>query len=353
MSPKINENVKKKTKKNSPLLRILLYVAFLLFMFWLLFLLYILFFYKPEKTKEKTLMDDIYFEMKTSNPLSNFLDQSSANINSTDGSSDIEDESKAHFDLLENDEFQPSMKDLLRERELSINNIDEIFGKIESPKEIEASHSTYGTDVLYIYHSHSRESFLPYLRDTEKPEDAYHSKANITYVGEMLGRALEKRGLGTTVDSTDIVEKLESRKLDYTSSYDVSGEIVNTARDENSKLEIFLDIHRDSLRKESTTVKIQGANYARLLFVVGTGHEDFEKNLTFVEGLNKKLEAQYPGLSKGILQKDGSTGNGIYNQDISPNSVIVEVGGVDNTVEELHRTTEALADVISDYYWHR
>ncbi|WP_335695512.1 stage II sporulation protein P [Sporosarcina ureae] len=32
------------------------------------------------------------------------------------------------------------------------------------------------------------------------------------------------------------------------------------------------------------------------------------------------------------------------------NAVIVEIGGVDNTLEELNRTTEALADVLSDYY---
>jgi stage II sporulation protein P len=180
-------------------------------------------------------MENIYFEMRTSKQLSDFPDKSSADKNSTNGSGDIEDASKTSFDLLENDEFQPSsMKDLLKERELSINDIDAIFRDLKSPKKITASHSTYGTDVLYIYHSHSRESFLPYLRDTDKPGEAYHSKANITYVGEMLGRALERRGLGTTVDSTDIVEELESRKLDYTSSYNVSGELVSSARDENS-----------------------------------------------------------------------------------------------------------------------
>jgi stage II sporulation protein P len=107
------------------------------------------------------------------------------------------------------------------------------------------------------------------------------------------------------------------------------------------------------LRKDSTTIEINEEDYAHLLFVVGTGHEDFERNLSFEEGLDRKLSKQFPGLSKGILQKDSSQGNGVYNQDVSPNSVIVEIGGVDNTVEELHRTTEALADVISDYYWHR
>ena len=43
----------------------------------------------------------------------------------------------------------------------------------------------------------------------------------------------------------------------------------------------------------------------------------------------------------------------MYDQDISPKAVIVEIGGVDNTLDEMQRTTEALADVLSDYYFHR
>lgn len=250
------------------------------------------------------------------------------------------------------DEFQPEINDLLKERELSRKKVETLFGKMNSPKDIASSHTTYGKEVVYIYHSHNREAFVPYLKDIEQPEEAYHAEANITLVGKMLGRALERRGVGTTVDSTDIVQELGVRGLNYGSSYHISGEYVKTAQKKNKDLEIFLDVHRDSLRKASTTLEIDGEDYARLLFVVGTGHENFEKNLAFSEGLHNLFAAQYPGLSKGILKKDGSQGNGVYNQHLSPKSVIVEIGGVDNTAEELHRTVEVLADVLSDYYWH-
>ncbi|MFC5591632.1 stage II sporulation protein P [Sporosarcina soli] len=271
-----------------------------------------------------------------------------------DDPSSEENRTKGRLEPQNRDEFKPAMKDLLKDKELTFKNIDAIFENMKSPKRInkDTIHSTFGKEVIYIYHSHNRESFLPYLKDTDKPEDAYHSKANITLVGKMLGRALERRGVGTKVDTTDIVQELSMRKLDYTSSYKLSGEVARSARADNKGLEIFLDVHRDSLRKDSTTVEMNGENYARLLFVVGTGHNEFEKNLLFTEGLHERLATQYPGLSKGIMTKDSSQGNGVYNQDISPKSVIVEIGGVDNTVEELHRTTEALADVLSDYYWH-
>ena len=41
--------------------------------------------------------------------------------------------------------------------------------------------------------------------------------------------------------------------------------------------------------------------------------------------------------------------NGIYNQDLSPNTLLIEVGGVDNTIEEVYNTIEALANVLNKY----
>ncbi|WP_318615809.1 hypothetical protein [Sporosarcina sp. YIM B06819] len=37
----------------------------------------------------------------------------------------------------------------------------------------------------------------------------------------------------------------------------------------------------------------------------------------------------------------------------SLDEAIVEIGGVDNTLDDIQRTTEALAVVLSDYYFHR
>ncbi|WP_233129808.1 stage II sporulation protein P [Domibacillus epiphyticus] len=263
-----------------------------------------------------------------------------------------ESENGRLLDLEERDEFQPDMKDLLKERELSFKNVEALFENVKAPKDLDRSHSTYGKEVVYVYHTHSRESFLPYLKYTDQPEDAFHPKANITLVGEMLERALERRGIGTKANSVDIVEELDAKGLKYGSSYLLSRDHVRAAKKANKDLDIFLDIHRDSLRKSSTTIEKNGEKYARMLFVVGTGHEDYEKNLSFTEGLHQQINAKLPGLSKGILTKDSSQGNGVYNQDLAPRSVIVEMGGVDNTAEEISRTVEVFANALSDYYWH-
>ena len=36
----------------------------------------------------------------------------------------------------------------------------------------------------------------------------------------------------------------------------------------------------------------------------------------------------------------------IYNQDIGKNSILIEVGGVDNTIEEVYNTLEVLSDIL-------
>lgn len=351
MSLKLNRNNKSRTTKKRTVLELLLYFTLILFFLWSLSFFWFLFFYYPNNGIK---ISDKVFSLLNFDLVSNKVDLNNNKSKSkeTTDTLSIDTEEELNVETQDNDEFQPSMDILFDKRELKFKNISTIFENMKSPQKNPEIHSTFGREVVYVYHTHSRESFLPYLKNTFKPEEAYHSIANITLVGKMLGRAIENNGIGTKVDTSDIVELLETKNLDYGSSYDLTGEIVRAAQSENKDLEYFIDVHRDSLRKEKTSIEINGLNYARLLIVVGTGHADYEKNIAFANELQTMLDTQYPGLSKGILQKSSSQGNGVYNQDLSPNSIILEIGGVDNTVEELHRSTEAFAEVLSEYYWH-
>ncbi|MCM3387888.1 stage II sporulation protein P [Ureibacillus chungkukjangi] len=345
MSTKLKQNKKASAKKRT-ILVLLLYFALLLFFLWLLGFLWLMFFNESNKNENSETLDETNLpEKSNSSEGSNYFKKPN---NPFGQNTEIEIDN--NLGSPERDEYQPSMKTLFENRELKFENIDVIFENMKSSKRPEMQ-ATFGKDVVYIYHTHSRESFLPYLKNTFKPEEAYHSIANITLVGKMLGRALESYGVGTKVDTSDIVQLLETKNLIYGNSYDLSGEIVKAAQSESGDLDYFIDVHRDSLRKRDTSIEINGLKYARLLFVVGTGHADYEKNLAFANELQTMLDTLYPGLSKGILQKSSSQGNGIYNQDLSPNSIILEIGGVDNTVEELHRSTEAFAEVVSEFYW--
>ena len=62
------------------------------------------------------------------------------------------------------------------------------------------------------------------------------------------------------------------------------------------------------------------------------------------EKINNQLNEKYPGLSKGIYKKEGTGVNGVYNQDFSPYTILVEMGGPENTVDEVLNTSLAFSD---------
>ena len=41
--------------------------------------------------------------------------------------------------------------------------------------------------------------------------------------------------------------------------------------------------------------------------------------------------------------------DGIYNQDVDKNCISIEIGGVDNTIEEVYNTLEVLSNVLTKF----
>ncbi|MGM7701387.1 stage II sporulation protein P [Pseudalkalibacillus sp. Hm43] len=247
-------------------------------------------------------------------------------------------------------ESAPPLDVLLKEREVAEEKLN-VEGSKDTP---EPNMTTGGRKVVYIYQSHSYESFLPLLKDAKVPNDANSSnpKANMVRVGEMLASELEKRGIGSQQDRTNTGEMLKSRGWEHGNAYQLSREIVKEAVSVNNNIDFSFDLHRDSLRRDKTTATINGKTYAKLMFVIGKANPDYEKNEQLASELHKLLEEKYPGLSRGILVKPKIAGNnGLYNQDLSDRAALMEVGGVDNNLEEIQRSMEAFAEVFAEYYW--
>ncbi|MGG0788185.1 stage II sporulation protein P [Peribacillus simplex] len=247
-------------------------------------------------------------------------------------------------------ESSPPVDVLNEERDASLQNLDEIEepekGAANQPKQ-----TTNGRKVVEIYHSHNRESYLPYLKGVTNPDLAYHSKINITKLGERMVEDLADKGIGSSLDKTDIMGNLNNKGLNFAKSYQESRSSVQTALANNKDLEYLIDIHRDSKRKKDTTITIKGKEYAKIAFVIGGNNPNFEKNAALANKLHKALEKKYPGISRGVMKQGGSSHNGIYNQDLSGNAMLIEVGGVDNTFEEMYLTVDAFTDVFSEFYW--
>lgn len=200
------------------------------------------------------------------------------------------------------------------------------------------------TKRVFIYHTHATESYLPELSGEKSPNRAYDNKKNITLVGKRLGEELEKMGIGSQVHTKPF-------QAEWNRLYQASRETVVAAMNQNNDLKYLIDVHRDSKRRDKTTHYIHGKPYATIAFVVGTANDNWEENEKFSRQLHKKLEELYPGLSKGVFRKSRAQGNGEYNQSLSPRSILVEIGGVDNTFEEAYRTAEALARAIAEIHF--
>lgn len=247
-------------------------------------------------------------------------------------------------------ESPPPPEVLKKEHEAALQNIEGLEEPVES-EEPAPSRTTGDRKMVYIYFSHTRESFLPYLKGVTDPNDAQHSQINVTKIGDHLKSQLEKLGIGTVLDKTDIMTNLNNKGLKYGRSYDESRKVVQAAVTNNKDLTYLIDIHRDSKRKQYTTKEINGKSYAKLAFVIGAENPNYEKNFKLAKEIHDKLEEKYPGLSRGIIEKAGAATNGKFNQDLSGNAMLIEFGGVDNTFEELNRSADAFADVFSEVFW--
>ncbi|MGF3103779.1 stage II sporulation protein P [Rossellomorea sp. DUT-2] len=248
-------------------------------------------------------------------------------------------------------ESVPPPEALEAENEAPLKNVENLKESDQKSGDVAPPLSTGNKKTVHLYFTHTRESYLPYLEGVTNPDSAMHSEVNVTKVGDMVKRNLEGLGIGTTIDKTDVIANLNNKGLDYWAAYQESRPLVQAAMTSNKDLLYLVDIHRDSQRRAITTGTINGKSYAKLAFVVGEEHPNYEQNLKVATELHKLLEANYKGISRGVIAKKGSGTNGKFNQDLSSNAMLLEFGGVDNTFEELERSAQAFAEVFADYYW--
>ncbi|HEY4391698.1 MAG TPA: stage II sporulation protein P [Paenibacillus sp.] len=204
-------------------------------------------------------------------------------------------------------------------------------------------------NVVMIYHSHPQESYNPLLGSNVNNPSSSEEDKNVSLVGKMLASALEKKGVATLHSFVNYQATVSD--YNYYNSYKYSRETVKQAMTENGKLQYYFDIHRDSTRHDKTTATIDGVSYAQVYFIIGHKNDNWQQNEEFAGLIHNRMEKSYPGLSRGVWGKTTAQGNGEYNQSLSPNSILIEIGGIDSTEEELNNTTKVLAGIIADIYW--
>lgn len=188
--------------------------------------------------------------------------------------------------------------------------------------------------TIYIYNTHQSEKYIDY--------GVYDAASH-------LSDDLTKKGFITYFEDQSVTAFLQSNNLKYYKSYTVSRKYLDEAKAKYKSLNYFFDIHRDALSKEKSTFIKDNVSYAKIMFVVGAENSSYDVNLNNANKLNNIIEKILPGISRGVIKKQGSGVNGIYNQDVSENVFLIEVGGDKNTKDEVLRTINILSQAINEY----
>ena len=197
--------------------------------------------------------------------------------------------------------------------------------------------------VVYLYNTHQSEEY-----STDNLA-SYNVKPTVMMTSYILREKLNNNGIPTIVEENDVTEFLRTNNWNYASSYKVTKLLMEDAYSKNSTLNYFVDLHRDSVNKTISSTTIGDKKYAKILFIVGLENPNYAQNLKMTETLNEQFNEKYPGLSRGIYKKQGSGVNGVYNQDFHPNTILIEVGGQYNTIDEVFNTCEAISEVLTEY----
>lgn len=193
-----------------------------------------------------------------------------------------------------------------------------------------------GAPEVLIMHTHATESYQAMALDWYDKADSARTTdltKNTCAVGEVIARQLEAGGIGVLHDTT--LHDYPS----YTGAYERSAATVKAYLEKYPSIKVVLDVHRDAIQTDSSTMvapvtSIGGKSCAQVMIISGCDDGRFNmpnymENLKFSAALQAQIETDYPTLTRPILFDYRK-----YNQDLTTGSILLEVGGHANTLEE-------------------
>ena len=205
---------------------------------------------------------------------------------------------------------------------------------------------------VLIYHTHTYEAF------EQNPDDPYpecgkwrteDSRYNIVRVGDALAEELEALDIEVVHDTTEH----EPPKLG--TAYLRSLKTLEGYAQRGEEFDMMIDLHRDAASSRNTNpscVTANGIKYARMMALIGNGKgrngnsfsikPNWKENYKLAQAVTDGLNAEVPGICRDVMVK-----NGRYNQHMSENAVLIEVGHNKNTLEEAVNAAKPLAKVIA------
>lgn len=229
--------------------------------------------------------------------------------------------------------------------------------KNEDKESKEASNiidSNYKNDIritkdkpqILIYHTHSSETY------SDSPKNNYHSaniENSVMAVGNALSTELTDKGWG-------VVHSTKYNDLSYNEAYLTSAKTVKSILSEYDSVKIAIDLHRDgqSIKTEQVkksihdkyTTEINGEKVAKFFLVVGQRNQNVGELKRQAEEITALAEKKYPGLVCPVVTKQ----YGRFNQYMSENGLLIEIGNNATSTKEALATSKYVAEILDEYY---
>ena len=206
---------------------------------------------------------------------------------------------------------------------------------------------------VLIMHTHATEDYRLSAGLWFTPGDGARStdrSINMCAVGRVMADTLNAAGICTLHDET--LNDYPS----YTGSYANSRAVVQQYLAQYPSIKVVLDVHRDAIERENGTrcapvCSIDGRQAAQGMIVCGCDNGTsvqlpaWRQNLRFAAAWERSMEAKYPDLTRPVLFSYR-----FYNQDLTTGSLLIEIGGHGNNLNEAlyagYLAAQGLADAL-------
>ena len=212
----------------------------------------------------------------------------------------------------------------------------EVAAEIANPLPFAVEWNSPQPQVL-IMHTHATEDYRLSAGLWYRPGDGARTtdrSRNMCAVGRVMADTLNAAGLNTLHDET--LNDYPS----YTGSYANSRAVVQQYLAQYPSIKVVLDVHRDAIETDSGTrmapvCTVDGRQAAQVMIICGCDNggsvtlPNWRQNLRFAAAWEAALEGRFPGFTRPVLFSYR-----FYNQDLTTGSLLIEIGGHGNNLNE-------------------
>lgn len=211
---------------------------------------------------------------------------------------------------------------------------------------------------ILIYHVHALEGYCATEEDKFRLDvnEIPGSENNVVYVGDVMKDVLQNNYSVNVIRNATVFDRTGGSDATYLSAIPM----LNQVMEEYGNVGLIVDVHRNAIdvtkEKYGPVIKYNDVEYAPISFLLGMnwpyeGDRDesvnpfWRENMKLTMLVAKKMNDKVPGIVENISLRRNP-----YNQNVAPNSLLVEIGFDGNLTSQAEATARLLAEVLGEIY---